>query len=222
MSNIQAAKLIIENIQLLEQADKLINGELGEKFFKAVDVVIKQSVESFNEEMIAEYNFYENETWFLPVEWKTDPFDIEDAKTWKKLYAFYELDNEGKMDEVNNWWLTNFFVNDIDRMTFTFALWRNGFNKTSPRDWKEFVAKMNQDYQQIEQLGFKLNPEGAWYIPIASLDAQDVIKNYENDTLEDALTPITEALEKLKQAHQYFDKIVQAAIEKFGRIENEE
>ena len=107
-------------------------------------------------------------------------------------------------------------------LIFNFVLWRNGFNRISTKDWKEFVAKMNQDYPQIEKLGFKFNPEGNWYLPIASLDKQAVIKNYENDTLEDALTPITEALEKVKQAHPYFDQIVQAAIAKFGRIGIEE
>ena len=52
MSNINAAKLIIENIQLIEQMRNLLEGELGEKFFNAVDAVIKQSVESFDEKMI--------------------------------------------------------------------------------------------------------------------------------------------------------------------------
>ena len=106
-------------------------------------------------------------------------------------------------------------------MTFNFVLWKNGFNKASTKDWKEFVAKINQDYPQIEQLGFKFNPEGNWYLPIASLDKQAVIENYERDTLDDALTPITDALNTLKQAHPYFDQIVQAAIAKFGRVEEE-
>jgi len=39
--------------------------------------------------------------------------------------------------------------------------------------------------------------------------------------LDDALTPITDALNTLKQAHPYFDQIVQAAIAKFGRVEEE-
>ncbi|WP_171498588.1 hypothetical protein [Acinetobacter junii] len=41
------------------------------------------------------------------------------------------------------------------------------------------------------------------------------------DTIEDALTPISDALDILKQAHPHFDKIVQAAIARFGRVEEE-
>ncbi len=222
MNNVNAAKLIIENIQLLEQAKTLIEGEIGKKFLDTIDSVIKQSMDNFNKDMIAEYNFYEDETWFLPTTWQKVPFKPTDHKTWKYMSAFYELTNEGANEEIEQWWLSVFFENDFDRMIFNFVLWRNGFNRISTKDWKEFVAKMNQDYPQIEKLGFKFNPEGNWYLPIASLDKQAVIKNYENDTLEDALTPITEALEKVKQAHPYFDQIVQAAIVKFGRIEAEE
>ncbi|SDY03432.1 hypothetical protein [Acinetobacter kyonggiensis] len=107
-------------------------------------------------------------------------------------------------------------------MIFNFALWKNGFNKTLAKEWKVFAIQMNNDHPQIEELGFKFNPEGNWYLPIRSLDSKLVIESYESDTLEDALTPITEALDKVKQAHPYFDQIVQAAIVKFGRIENEE
>ena len=39
---------------------------------------------------------------------------------------------------------------------------------------------------------------------------------YVEDNLADAMGPITEALEKLYQAHPYFDKIVEAAKAEFG------
>ena len=224
MSNINAAKLIIENIQLIEQMRNLLEGELGEKFFNAVDAVIKQSVESFDEKMIAGYNFCEEaDTWFFSPKWKVgEARNPQSAQEWKNVYALYRLSNESANDEENNYYLTDFLENDVDRMFFNFEIWKHNINKMSAKEWKEFVAKINQDYPQLEQLGFKFNPEGNWYLPIASLDKQAVIKNYENDTLEDALTPITEALEKVKQVHPYFDQIVQAAIAKFGRIGIEE
>lgn len=222
MEHKQAAKLIIENIQLLEQAKILLEGELSQTFFNTVDKVIEQSVGNFDDEIIASCNFHEDETWFLSTKWKQEPFSFEDTKTWKNLYAFYELTNEGCNERSNDWWLTNFFPNDLDRVIFNFALWKNGFNKTLAKEWKVFAIQMNNDHPQIEELGFKFNPEGNWYLPIRSLDSKLVIESYESDTLEDALTPITEALDKVKQAHPYFDQIVQAAIVKFGRIENEE
>lgn len=223
MSNINAVKLVLEHLELVEQAHNLICNELSKNIFKAVDKKIQESIENFEDDIIGIYDFTENEAWFLSRKWEKTTFDVKNSKTWNDMYAWYILINEGGVEgSENHFCLSNFFPNDIDRMAFYFKLYRNSFDKTSAKDWKEFVAKINQDYPQIEQLGFKFNPEGVWYLPIASLDKQAVIKHYENDTLEDALTPITEALEKVKQAHSYFDKIVQAAIAKFGRIEVEE
>lgn len=222
MEHKQAAKLIIENIQLLEQAKIILEGELSQTFFNTVDKLIEQSVESFDDEMIASCNFYEDSTWFLYTQWKQELFSFDDSKTWKNLYAFYELTHEGCNERSNDWWLTNFFPNDLDRVIFNFALWKNGFNKTLAKEWKVFAIQMNNDHPQIEELGFKFNPEGNWYLPIQSLDQKLVVENYENDTLEDALTPITDALDKLKQAHPYFDGIVKAAIEKFNCEDNAE
>ncbi|MGO3918525.1 hypothetical protein [Acinetobacter venetianus] len=224
MSNVNAIKLIIENIQLIEQVKNLLEGELGEKFFNAVDAVIKQSVDSFDERMIAGYNFNEEvDTWFFSPKWKVGESNAPQSnQEWKNVYALYRLWNEGVNDEKNNYYLTDFLENDVDRMVFKFEIWRYNINKIPTKDWKEFVAKINQDYPQLEQLGFKFNPEGNWYLPIVSLDKQAVIENYERDTLEDALTPISDALDIIKQAHPYFDQIVQAAIAKFGRIDVDE
>ena len=49
MSNINAVKLVIENIQLLEQANKLLNEEIQVKLFETVDKVVKEHVDSFGE-----------------------------------------------------------------------------------------------------------------------------------------------------------------------------
>ena len=56
---------------------------------------------------------------------------------------------------------------------------------------------------------------------IKSLDQKEVAENYVSDTLEDALTPITEALEIVQKAHPIFKKIVQEAIDRFGRYVDE-
>lgn len=222
MSSINAVHLIIENIQLLEQSKKILEGEVTEVFLNAVDEVIKDAVDGFNDEMLASYDLYQDETWFLSTKWKKEPFIFDKVKTHKNLYAFYQIFPHVLGNDENCWWLTSFFKNDYEIMIFNFCLHGNGFDKTSLTDWKAFYQEMNNKYPELEQLGFKLNPEGAWYIPIASLNQETVIKNYKNSTLKDALTPITEALEKVKQAHPYFDQIVQAAIAKFGRIDVDE
>ena len=48
MSNVQAAKLIIENIQLLEQAKIILEGEITEKLLAAVDKVVQEYIDSLD------------------------------------------------------------------------------------------------------------------------------------------------------------------------------
>lgn len=217
MEHKQAAKLIIENIQLLEQANKLIDEILSEEIFDEIDQIIQNEVEKFETEMIGIYDFNDSETWFLSSRWKIESFELENSKTWNNLYAFYELTNKGQNDHTNNWCMSNLFVNDIDQMVLCFSFWKNGFNKASGNDWKRFAQEMNKNYPQLEQLGFKFSVNNqTWYIPINYLDQKLVVENYMNETLEDALTPIKEALEKLKLAHPTFNQIVQNAINKFN------
>lgn len=224
MEHKQAAKLIIENIQLLEQANNLILGELGKYFFGAVDQVIKVNAIEIDETIIGLYDLYNNQIWFISEKWKKEMFDFENKKTWNDMYAWYELDTENDENGLSNFYISHFFNNELNRIVFRFSLSRNSFNKISAKYWKAFISQMNQTYPQIEKLGFKFNDEadGNWYIPIVSLDQKSVAENYVNEILEDALTPITDALDILKQAHPYFDKIVQTAIAKFGRIEEDE
>lgn len=222
MSNDIAAKLIIENILNLEQANKLIYKEIHLKVFGVMDKLIEESVTDFDDEMIGIYDFHEDQTWFLSKDWQQEPFQLDEPKTHKHLYAYYELVNEGNNEETNEFWLSNFFENELDQAVINFELWTQGFKKTGQKVWKAFYQEMNQEYPELEQAGFKFNTDGAWYLPIKSLDQKVVAENYVSDTLEDALTPITEALEIIKKAHPIFKKIVQEANERFVRYVDEE
>jgi len=221
MSNDIAAKLIIENILNLEQANKLILEEIHPKVFGVMDKLIEESVTEFDDEMIGEYNFHEDTTWFLSKDWQQEPFQLEDAKSYKYHYASYQVWSYSKNDEANGWWLSNLFENEADRANIHFELWSQGFKKTGQKIWKAFYQEMNQKFPELEQTGFKFNTDGAWYLPIKSLDQKEVAENYVSDTLEDALTPITEALEIVQKAHPIFKKIVQKAIDRFGRYVDE-
>lgn len=222
MQHKQAAKSIIENIQMLEQANAFIFDVLHLEVFKAIDKVILERVEQFEDEMIGIYDFHDKGEFFLSKEWEKPNFDVANSKSWDENYAYYALTNEGVSDKENHWWLSNFFENDLDIAVFNFDLERKSFENGNKKEWKLFTAAMNDKYTVLEQLGFKFNPEGNWYLPITALNQKEVADNYVSDTLEDALTPIKDALNILEQAHPIFKEIVQHAIVKFGRIDNEE
>lgn len=71
---------------------------------------------------------------------------------------------------------------------------------------------MSKRMTKIQEFGFEFHSEElAVYLAIPPLDVQQVIEGYENDTLADAMEPIRETLQKLLDAHQYFEQIVEEA-----------
>ena len=206
-------------MQLLEEARTLIEGELGETFFNSVDELIEDNIG----ELEGVYNFNNEGIWFLNSEWKVKDEPISEKYKPQEFYGRYNLTNY-ETELNNNWWISNFFTNNNDHMCFYFDIFYYLFkNRPLKNIWKKFAQDRNEEYQKIEEAGFKFNAiHGNWYLPIAGLDATVVAENYTNETLKDALIPIVDALEKLKEAHPYFNKIVQEAIEKFGKVELDE
>lgn len=216
MEHNPAAKLIIENIQMLEHAAHLLESVIHKKIFNTIDQVIKDSVLEFNDDMIGIYDHYENETWFLSSSWKFEPFNIENNKTHNNIYAFYMLETDNLKNEKPSWWISHLFSNSYDQAVFSFCIYKNGFLKISKSELKQFCIQQNDEYPILQQIGFRFDPNiNRWYLPISFLDQKTVSKHYENDTLEDALAPFNEALNILKQAHSTFNLIVQAAKKQF-------
>lgn len=218
MSNKEAVALILNNLQAIEQATNLIYEEIQPNVFKIINQLIEKKLTQFNDEIIGIYDFCDDETWFLPKQWHEEEFDIKDSKTWKNMYAYFELTNEGVEEKTNHFWITSFFENSMDRMVFNFSLYESGFDKASKKDWKIFNNNIYRSYPQLEQLGFKFNASvGNWYLPIESLNKELFIQNYIADTLEDALTPIINALESVEKSLPYFSEIIIRAKQKFNQ-----
>ena len=216
MSNKQAGKLIIENIQMLEEAIALLEGELSEDFFAEVDKFVKHKIEEFEGEWRGEYAFLTESLSFAPENWQLQQMDTFKAKnTWAVYQLWNQPVSEDSSAELN--WLCIFFSNPNQYAIFRFELKPANFVNRTQKALKAFTSNQNEIYPEIERLGFKFLPkESAWMLPIASLDQKQVAECYVEDNLADALTPIIDALDKLQQAHPYFEKIVAAAKDELG------
>ncbi len=216
MEHKQAAKLIIQNIRMLEEANNLLGTVIHKEIFNTIDAIIQNKVSSFNEDIIGVYDHYEDQTWFLSSLWKLNSFDLKNHKTHNDIYAYYILDKENQKDEQPQWWISYLFANNFDQAIFSFRLYKNNFSNATKTDLKLFYIQQNEKSPLLAQIGFKFNPNNlCWDLPIAFLNEQKVAQHYENSTLEDALTPFTDALDKLNEAHEIFNSIVDDAKNKF-------
>ena len=111
MSNVNAVKLIVENIQLLEQSKKIIEDEITVKLNETVDQIIKECIDSFVG-WEGSYQFLEdNYIAFAPSHWKAKSSN----KFHQNYFARYSLscENEEINSDYNYWWLSSFLKNDI-------------------------------------------------------------------------------------------------------------
>lgn len=220
MSNMQAVELIIKNIEYLEDAKKLLEGEISEKICAALDSKIHNFINDFEDKWEGVFDFFDNSySQFSPEKWRaTNGDSFKHQQFHARYFLGYESEETG--GDSTEWFLTALLKNDKEKVVFNFYPWRDSFIKCTTKDWKDFANESNQIYHQIEEFGFKYNAkQGSWYLIIDGIDPQLLIENYENDTLEDALEPFEIALKKLQQAHPYFDAIVQAAKSKFNNEE---
>lgn len=217
MSHKQAGKLIIENIQMLDEAIRLLSSNLSQLIFEEIEKVLQDKLSMFSGEWNQGNELFSNGFCsFSPNKWKQ--IDTEQFRH-KDYFARYSLTWESihSEQETNQYLLTAFFKNSYDVMVFKFFPWFGCYANCTNGLWKKFAIVQNEKYPEIESLGFKYSAkEGEWYLPIASLNQQLVADCYVEDNLADAMGPITEALDKLYQAHPYFDKIVEAAKAQFG------
>ncbi|HDR0612611.1 hypothetical protein [Pasteurella multocida] len=213
MSKQQAVKLVLENINMLDEAYAFIEEELEPTIFGVIDEVVKNFVEQELDSTKGVFNFHENEINFTIPLWETEK--NEQSPSWKNSLARYILISEKvlKENEENQFWLTTLFSNQKDRMAFVFyPCWGNEKIKQTKNKWKTFLKNQNEAFPQLQALGFKFYPDDlCWYLPIKPLDVQQVIACYEEDNLEDAMGPIQDALNTLLEGHQYFLKIIENA-----------
>ena len=217
MSHKQAGKLIIENIQMLEESIRLLSGDLSQEIFDEIEIVLQDKLSEFSDEWSQSNELFSSGVClFAPNKWRLIDSEQFNHKDYFARYRFI-WQNILSEQETNQYLLTAFFKNSYDVIIFKFFPWFGCYARCTNGLWKKFATAQNEKYPEIESLGFKYSAkEGEWHLPIASLNQQLVADCYAEDNLADAMGPITEALDKLYQAHPYFDKIVEAAKAEFG------
>lgn len=210
MDNEEAAALIIRNIAMIEEANRLLQGDLSQKVFGAIDQTIQSWVEALEGlEWVGSFDFWNGRwgTYFGPEQWRAGD---EEAEHW---IASFDLGAIGDNDEEE--WLTALLAACQQRIGFRFSVDRSLLN-VGIRAWRAFASEKNQEYPEIEQAGFQFEPrKGTWFLPW-QINADLLAESYVNDAIEDALGPLKEALEQIEFVYPAFVNLVESAQENFG------
>ncbi|MBV5273159.1 MAG: hypothetical protein JZU52_05805 [Lamprocystis purpurea] len=214
MDNEEAAALIIKNIAMIEEANRLLQGDLSEKVFGAIDQTIQSWMDDLEGlEWVGSFDFWNSRwgTYFGPEQWKTGD---EEAEHW---IASFDLGAIG--DDDGEEWLTALLAARRQRIGFRFSVDRSLLN-VKIKAWRTFASEKNQECPEIEQGGFQFEPrEGTWFLPW-QINADLLAETYVNDAIEDALDPLKEALERIHVVYPIFVELVESAQQHFGVDQN--
>lgn len=211
MDNKDAAALIIENIATLDEANRLLNGEVTENIFRAINQTVKAWAEGKN--WAGSFDFMkDDDLHFEPEEWQ-----YRNQKT-SKFIAKYSFDC--LQDEYDEVWVTALLAAGNTRVCFRFEIVGNQLRDINKKSWKAFANQMYQENPEIGKAGFQPETDGTWVLPW-KIDAKSLAENYITDTIADALGPVKEALERIDAVHPTFVKIIAAAQQKYGVKQDE-
>lgn len=206
----QAAVLIFENIAMLEDAVKLIDEELSEQVFRAIDKTISHWVRTIGWD--GQFKFWSSDsgTYFGPRQWKLGAGERQDEQ-W---IACFEIDGDDPDDE---YWLTLLLAARQGRIGFTFSVNYADHLSIRKAEWKNFARARNRRHPELEAAGFSYDPKsGTWFLPW-QIDPKVLAEAYANDAIEDAFGPLTEALKRIETASAVFLELVEAARRELGQ-----
>lgn len=209
MSKKEAFKLIVENIEMLDDACQLVANTFDEELFLAIYNVIKENIsQHYDSESIFSIDDNNIDIRFYPTSWNNQH---NKSKSNSIGYFYFNFSSDEFNESGSYFRISPLFSNTKESIGLVFHV-----NMLTKKDKKTLIT---QDiHNELAKLGFKFNKAYySFYLPIKPLNPQLVIENYP-DTLEDAMDPIREALETLKKAHPIFDKIVEDAKKYFDEV----
>ena len=194
-------KLVIENVELLEEAPNVIE-EVENKVFKEINNRIKTffaNREGWKEDGV--YTFLEDiedaQTTFAPIDWPED-----EDKNYTAYYSF----RSGSGEDYQYWLTALVGKTSADRFGIYFEVDCNsvGMNK---RQWKNFLASQYQKQPFLQESNVLLE-ESSLCIPII-IDSKLMAEEY--PFFETCLKPVDDALEILLKVNQIIDAVVREA-----------
>ena len=193
----KAGALILNNLGMFNEAALLFTDEIEVKIFEK----IKEEIEKWCQE----------NDWEGKGDWYGDPMLVSQP-TWKldndTRYKASFIFSYEKDDHVDTYSLASFCGCGKGHVGFWFTPDFGYFGKK--QQWINFCNKSLQAViTRLQKLGFKYD-KGYWFLPV-TLSSTNLAVAYEGDDYTEALQPLIDSLDQLKEAQPIFDEIISAA-----------
>jgi hypothetical protein len=209
MSNARA--VIVRNLAVLDEASSLLQHKMEPEVFAAIDELAKKWVEK--RKWRGKFNFLKDELWIAPPNWLSEPDNDDSVFAWFEFHAG-EGDDIGESENWAFYWLTRLCALRTGELGLRLALENTklGITGNKPK-WRQFLFSRATPF--IEH-GFKVEErEGRLFLPVR-VDQGLLAKAYEDESMEEALIPFSEALERIDICLPLVEKLLNDTKEQFG------
>lgn len=198
----KAGEIMLSQLKILNDTVKLFENEIYPEVHAAIAEVFSDYAE---ENWIGGYEDAEPELWLALASWNT-------AEPDSKYRPIASLDLVDVSEDSDNYFLAALcglagaragFQFNIDSRYFGGSNWRNYV-----QSWKNKTPK---PVSALEELGFQdLSGKGEFFLPVL-IKTEKLADAYRNDDYAEALQPISDAFDTIKQSLKHFDAIIKNA-----------
>ena len=197
----EAHKLAINNLEVIEQAFPIIE-EVQKKVFSKIDKKVETF--AFDEDWSddGDYKFFEDGTCFQPKGWARKEND--------EYLNYFEIGSDQEDGEGGQFWLSYITGAFPQRIGINFCVDVKTITKKakySSSIWPNFLSQ-NSSAQQLKGEGFEFIGD-CIFLPIL-IDSSLLADCYPN-AIDDALSPVDDALDKIKKNLPQFEQIIKDA-----------
>jgi hypothetical protein len=197
MSNTQAAALIIQNIEMFEDASKLLS-KITEKVFHEIHDEICNFVRKDIEwEVSGEGKDLDSEFWLKS--WGK-------GGKWIASYSWVNIKNDESAEDAQ-WNLPAIFGIGSERTGFYLNINPIELADMRLKDWKSYLSTKLVDFPEIQKSEFILR-NGEFFLPW-HLNIQEVADAYEADSYSECLKPVRDALRSIATTNEHFVELFQ-------------
>lgn len=195
----KAGSVILANLAMFDESVVLFENEISPAFLKAFDKVIERFAKDENW-FVAAIFADDSNCWFALPSWNMGIEDTDDYSAWLAVTNYSDGDD--------SYYLAN-LCGIGDALGFTFSVDAKHFGGV--RKWNNFYLKAALDFQSaLADLGFSELKNGEFFISI-TLSLEKVVQAWDDEAYDEAMQPVIDVLEKVKQAMPIFDALISKA-----------
>jgi hypothetical protein len=200
MSDPEIGAVIVRYIDELEAALRYAHSSMQPALAKAVAGVMqrKQLALNWAGEVLPDFN---ETLWLAPEEWRM-PGGAAD----NEFYLSFSLDTSPSIDGSDpETWVGIFAGVAGAGMKFTF-----GTDALGQREWKALLKAQAPLAVELVDKGFRCEPKTGELALAIPIGRQELAMGFEEKALEDALSPLIQAVDRIDAARPVFDRLVES------------